>query len=82
MEETRAAMEPFETLWNLAAQFRVGYDEWLHGPVFQLEAETVDKSLDSMSKLAVKSSRDILERIMFLYFVFYYVSCSCGFYDG
>lgn len=59
LDDMRRALEPYDNLWTLAAQFRRSMDAWVRGPVFALDAEEVEKSLEQMSRSAIMLSREI-----------------------
>jgi hypothetical protein len=61
LDETKIALEPYEVLWALVAQYKKSMESWLKGPVFSLVSDEVEKNLETMSKSALKFSRELFD---------------------
>ncbi len=62
LDETRTALEPYEVLWALGAQYKKSMEAWTRGPVFSLDSSEVEKNVDAMAKSSIKLSKDIFEK--------------------
>lgn len=57
--EIQSSIEPYQKLWGTAASFHKNLTTWMKGPVFRLDAETVETESNTMWKTVYK-----IEKIM------------------
>jgi len=54
LNQTKSALQPYETLWSLVARWEKKKIEWIKGPVFKLDATQVETEVDEMYRTSFK----------------------------
>ncbi|XP_043943753.1 dynein axonemal heavy chain 3-like [Protopterus annectens] len=49
--------EPFDRLWTTAAHFNTRYNQWLNGPLLQVNAEEVEEEVQNLWKIGYKLTK-------------------------
>ena len=55
LSQYREGLMPFSVLWNMVIEFRLSREEWLNGPLLQLDSSIIEDNMEGWWK----SSRDI-----------------------
>ena len=61
LQQTKQALQPYETLWALVASWEKRKYEWIKGPVFKLDAAAVEAEVDEMFRTAFKLAQSLAE---------------------
>lgn len=61
LAQTKAALQPYETLWALVATWEKKKYAFIKGPVFKLDASVVESEVDEMFRTAFKLAQSLAE---------------------
>lgn len=70
IQELLAKKEPFDKLWKTAVEFQTKHDQWMNGPLLNVNAEIVEDEVSStefidISIFTLLSPRTLKNRINF-----------------
>ncbi|XP_022099330.1 dynein heavy chain 3, axonemal-like isoform X3 [Acanthaster planci] len=57
LDHIREMKEPFYKLWQTAVQFHQQYDNWMNGPLLEVDAELVEEEVQSLWKTSYKLTK-------------------------
>jgi dynein heavy chain len=63
LDQTKEHLRPYDSLWNLFADFSKQHNHWLKGYVFKLDAAAVEKSVADMLQTATQLMSTLAEMV-------------------